>query len=189
MIDLTDLKAHLGGDARTDPDRDTVLLALEIAAVDFVQRETSRYFAVSTEHTEYIDGEDDRELWLNERPSATTSVHVRAEIGDDWTEILAGDSDGFELRGARLLRKGGAVWERGCEYRIIYDFGYAPGLEPSEIRQLVTDLVAHRWRQRGIEGHASGRLGDYGFTASDLEAIPGAREVLDRWTWPGVGVG
>lgn len=190
MIELPALKAHLGTDAvRADPDRDTVLSSLEAAAVDFVQRETGRYFGASTTFTEYIDGEDDREIWLNEPASSVTSVHERCDIGDVWEEIAEGDSDGWELRDARLLRKGGCVWERGSEYRVIYDFGYAAGSEPGEIRQLVTDLVAHRYRQRGIEGHASGKLGDYGFTSADLDAITGARQVLERWTWPGVGVG
>lgn len=190
MIELADLKAHLGTDqVKHDPDRDTVLPKFEAAAVDFVQRETGRYFGASSSFTEYLEGEDDRELWLNEPADSITSVHERCDIGDTWEEILEGDSDGWELRDARLLRKGGCVWQRGYEYRVIYSFGYAAGSEPAEIRQLVTDLVALRWRQRGIEGHTSGKLGDYGFTVSDLEAIPGAAEILERWTWPGVGVG
>lgn len=182
MISLDDLKAHLGTDqVKLDPDRDTVLPALEAAAVDFVERETGRHFSASATFTDYLDGSGTRDIWLREAPSNITSVHERCEIGDDWEEIVEGDADGFELRGRQLLRKGGCTWERGYEYRAIYDFGYTGGQEPKDIRQLVTDLVALRWRQRGIEGHASGTQGSYSFTVSDLESIPGASEVIDRW--------
>lgn len=191
MINVDVLKAHLGTDqVKTDPDRDTVLPLLEAAAVDFVQQETGRHFGASTTITEYVDGNGDRAIWIGEAPASLTSVHVHDQPGDDWEEILAGDADGFELRGRRVIRKGGACWERCREYRFVYDFGYAAGAEPPEIRDLVTQIVAVRWRQRGIEGHVSGSIGDYSFgtamtrpwSPSEIyAAIPAAQEIIDRW--------
>jgi len=190
MIALADLKAHLRSlEVKVDPDRDTVLASLEAGAVAFVEGETDRHFGTTITITEYLQGTADDTLWLKEAPSAVTSVEERSEVGGTWTEIDTADSDGWELRSHQVLRKGGNVWERGYEYRVVYDFGYTSGSEPAEIRQLVTDLVSFRWRQRGLEGHASGAMSGYSFTLSDIEAIPGAEQVLERWRWPGVGVG
>lgn len=189
MIELSALKAHLRSEeVKLDPDRDTILASLEAGAVAFVEGETERYFQASTTFTLYLIGNGQRELWLPEAPSAITSIEERSEVGEAWTEIDSADDDGWELRSHQVLRKGGNVWERGYEYRVVYDFGYTAGSEPAEIRQLVIDLVALRWRQRGIEGHASGAMGGYSFTISDLNAIPGAAEVLERWRWPGLEV-
>lgn len=183
MIELAELKAHLGADqVKTDPDRDTVLTGFEAAAVAFVEGETDRYFGTDSVLTEYLEGSGSGELRLNEKPAALTSVHERTEVADAWTEILDTSTNGWELQGLAVLRKGGC-WERGTSYRVIYSFGYAAGQEPAEIRMLVIDLVKMRWRQRGVEGHASGRIGDYGFTLSDIESVPGASEILDRWRW------
>lgn len=183
MIELSELKAHLGADqVKTDPDRDTVLAGFEAAAVAFVEGETGRHFGAAAAFTEYLDGSGSVELRLNEKPTSLTSVHERLDAADAWTEILTASTNGWELQGLAVLRKGGC-WERGTSYRVIYSFGYAAGSEPAEIRMLVIDLVKMRWRQRGVEGHASGRIGDYGFTLSDIEAIPGATEILDRWRW------
>lgn len=184
MIQLSELKQHLGSaELATVPDADAVLVGLEEHAVDFLERETERHFGPSATHVEYLDGTGTRELFLNEAPAAITSVEYRCEIGDDWTELEAADSDGWELRGRRLLRKGGHAWERDEEYRVTYNFGYAEGGEPAEIRGLVIDLVAHRWRQRGIEGHSSGGLGDYRFSTADLDGVHLGHERLERWRW------
>lgn len=184
MILLSELKQHLGsGELATVPDADAVLVGLEEHAVDFLERETGRHFGPSQTHIEHLDGSGGRELFLNEAPGAITSVEYRCEIGDDWTALASSSSDGWELRDRRLLRKGGYVWARDEEYRVTYDFGYAEGEEPPEIRGLVIDLVAHRWRQRGIEGHSSGGLGDYRFSAADLDGVHLGNERLDRWRW------
>lgn len=182
MITVAVLKAHLGTESvKHDPDRDVVLVDLEAAAVAFVQRETGRYFGEAQTFTEYFDGHGAVELFLKESPAALTSVHERCDPGDSWVEITDSSDDGWELRGLKLLRKGGSVWEVGSEYRVIYDFGFTEGQEPADIRMLVIDLVKFWYRQRGVEGHVSGRIGDYGFTLGDLENIPGAMNTIESW--------
>lgn len=187
MIQLAELKAHLGTAAvETDPDADTVLVSLEERAVSFVERETRRHFGPSEPHVEHLEGTGTPRLWLRENPSSITSIEYRSSIGGDWTEIEEIADDGWELRQDRVLRKSGAFWDRDFEFRVTYDFGYASGSEPAEIRGLVIDLVAMRWRQRGLEGQGSGKIGDYGYAVSDIEAIPGARDIFRRWRRPEV---
>ena len=196
MIELDELKAHIGSaEVAGHPDVDTVLAALEERAVAFLEGATERHFGASKTFTLYFDGTGSGTLWLPEKPAAITSVHEREAVGDAWDEIVGADADGFELRGARLLRKGDEVWERGHEYRVMFDFGYTAGQEPDDIRGLVKDLVALAWRRRGVEGFASGNIGDFTFstaatrpwTPSDLDTIPLAREIIDNWRWVGVG--
>lgn len=193
MIDLADLKAWLG-----DPQGenvDALLTALEARAVDLVENETERYFGTSTTHTEILKGDATRRLWLNEAPSSLTSIEERYRPGYTWTAITEGDSDGWELRQpksssgvASVHRKNGHVWLWEYEYRVVYEFGYAAGNEPPEIRQAVLDLVALAYRGRGKEGLRSENIGDYSYTAlrrADGSAgafgVPGLTRTLSRW--------
>lgn len=188
MIALADLKAWLG-----DPQGagvDDLLTALEARAVDLVESETERYFGTSTTHTELLAGDATPRLWLNEAPSELTSIEERYRPGDAWTAIAEGDADGWELRQpksasgvASVLRKNGHVWLWGHEYRVIYDFGYAAGNEPGEIRQAVLDLVALQFQDRGKQGFRSERIGDYSYTLADGAGhlTPSVKRTLSRW--------
>ena len=191
MITIPLLQQWLG-----QPDEDgltDLLTTLEERAVDIVLEETERRFGVAASLTEYIIGDGNRTLRLNENPTAITSVAERLHVGDAWTTITEGDSDGFELRApktssptgkAKLLRKDGIVWRYGFEYRVIYSFGYVAGSEPGAIRQAVFDLVSLKYHGRGREGLQAFRAGDVSwtqFSADDILAVPGLKRTLARW--------
>lgn len=189
MIDLPDLLEWLGSPTGVD----SLLVALEARAVDIVERETERHFGTSETFTEILQGTGRTTLWLNEAPSAVTSVEYRTYVGEDWTTITASADDGYELQdptsdsgGARLLRKGGFLWTRGYDFRVIYDFGYAAGSEPPEIRQAVIDLVTAKYRQRERQGLKSETIGEYSYTTDsmgtgDIASVPGLKRALSRW--------
>lgn len=191
MISVPDLKAWL-----QQPDEEgltELLTSLEERAVDIVLQETERHFDVAAALTEYRIGAGTRTLQLNENPTAITSVEERLNVGDAFTAIVEGDSDGFELRPpktsaiaskATLLRKGGIVWRFGWEHRIIYSFGYVAGSEPGAIRQAVMDLVALKYLQRGKEGLQAYRAGDVAwtqFSGDDVLRVPGLKRTLALW--------
>ncbi len=192
MIAIDDLKEFLG-----HPDADgvtDVLTVLEAMAVELVQDETGRYFGAEVTRTEYIDGDGTRDLHLAENPTAITSVGQRRHIGDSYTTITEGNTDGFEIRAptsgsgrARLLRKGALGWYEGYEHRVIYEFGYTAGAEPDRIRQAVTDLVALKWNSRGREGLRSWNAGGVqwaqftSITALDVQIIPGLTRTFGLW--------
>ncbi len=191
MISIALLKEWLG-----QPDEDglsTLLTALEERAVDIVLEETERHFSVAAALTEYMIGPGTRTLRLNENPTAITSVSERLRVGDSWTAITEGDSDGFELRApktsspsgkAKLLRKDGLAWLYDYEYRVIYSFGYVAGSEPGPIRQAVFDLVSLKYHGRGREGLQAFKAGDVAwtqFSADDVLAVPGLKRTLARW--------
>ncbi len=192
MILIDTLKEHLGHpDAEGVTD---VLTVLEAMAVELVQDETGRYFGASTTRTEYIDGDGTRDLHLAENPTAITSVGQRRHVGDSFTTITEGNTDGFELRAptsgsgrARLLRKAALGWYDGYEHKVIYEFGYAALAEPARIRQAVTDLVALKWNSRGREGLRSWAAGGVqwaqftSITSLDVHLIPGLSRTLALW--------
>ncbi len=177
------------------PGASDLLVTLEARAVDIITSETERYFGASTVHSEIISGEGCDRIWLNEAPTAVTSVEERCGAGDDWTAIDGAGSDGWELRApvsisgvTTLHRKNGLTWLFGHEYRVTYSFGYASGSEPAEIRQAVLDLVALKYNERGREGLRSETIGDYSWTAladsmgnRDLRAVPGWGSMVRRW--------
>lgn len=194
MITLPDLKDWLEVEG---DEADDLLTSLEARAVEFVERETGRYFGALENVTEILCGDGGGKLRLAEVPtSIPASVQERAYVGADATTITASDDDGYELRTltlpssnlAYLLRKGGCVWARGFEYSVTYERGYAAGDEPGDIRQLVLDLVQVKWAMRDAGGGVfrSESLGPYSYTLADLSRLPGyraedAQATIQRW--------
>lgn len=164
MITLTDLKLALQIPSATTT-HDAYLEDLEAVAVAYVERVTGRYLGPEIAAQVFIvEGSGTASLFLPERASAVTAVASRAYEGGDETTIATGDDDGWTLRlphgathGTRLIRKGGAVWERGTEYKVTATIGYdetsaASGpnnvAAPAEDRGDVTSLVAHWFENR-----------------------------------------
>lgn len=187
MIAIADLTQWLQA-----PDGDIALLSdLEPRAVAFVERSTGRHFGVSQAFVEILEGRGTDTLWLNEEPASITSVRERAQTGDSWTTVVEADADGFELRGARLIRKGVSKWTDGYEVEVTYNFGYAVDAEPGEIRQLVIDLVKLKYDLRDVEqGLESEKVGPVavsyanGEFTGELAQIPWVNETLAAWRRP-----
>ena len=186
MIEIGELADWLG------VDDDATLVLLEERTVAFVEQTTGRHFGPEQTFTEILRGTSDDTLWLNEEPSALSSVEWRDDVGDSWTAIAAGDSDGWELQGPRLRRKGGFTWRWNREYRVIYDFGYATDAEPGEIRQAVLDLTKLVYDQReinlalssekkGTQQYTRGTVG--GSMVDLLMTLPWVKETLTHWRW------
>lgn len=179
MISVAELRAWLKAPEADDP----ILEQLEAAAVAFVERQTSRYFGPVQETTETLDGSGRVVLWLSEPPTKVEAVTLTLStiaIGDSTQEL---GPDDYEVEGRKLVRKHG-IWPKGERaVRVHYTRGYAPGEEPADIRQVVIDLVAARYRQRGSEGIASKKVGDLAitFTAADAARVPGVAATLAAW--------
>lgn len=191
MIEIEELRDWLGNP--DEPNVTAMLEALEVAAVQLVEDETGRFFdgLPATSHTEFIEGDGTRNLHLNENATAITSVDRRLNIGDTYEAITEGASDGFEIRPpeheagrATLLRKAG-VWLDGYEHRVVYDFGYAVGTEPTRIRQAVKDLVALKYHGRGREGLKSWSAAGVSWTSifddNDILKVGGLTQTI--WLW------
>lgn len=126
------------------------ILALEAAAVAYIERQTGRYYGPERAHTEVVTGTGGTRLFL-EGPvlsdvydvAQITSVNEALYPGSEQTEIVGNEDDGFVVRTDVLYRKGGGIWLRGYEYEVVYQQGYAEGQEPADIRQAVVQLVTH----------------------------------------------
>lgn len=194
MIQPSELTAWLGSPDETG--LTGILVPLEERAVEVIERETMRYFGASTTHTEIIVGGGTSKLRLRERPSAITSVEERQRPGDPWVSVTEAADDGWELDDTprsptpyTLLRKNGIPWRRGYQYRVVYEFGYAEGEEPGDIRQAVMDIVAVKYQERGREGVRGETIGDYSYsimatargTRELMTMVPGLAETIARW--------
>lgn len=188
MIAIDDLLSWLGNPG--EPNVLTVLEALEGMAVDIVQRETGRYFGPVVEHVELLSGVGTARLRLRERPDEVALVEHRMRPGDAWADV-----DGFELYtlpratvGSELVRTGHQRWLLGHEYQATYNFGYAEGEEPGEIRAAVMDVVDLLYHDRTRKGLRSESIGDYSYTAlvgatgrGDIMAAAGHGSTLVKW--------
>lgn len=127
------------------------LVTLEGQAVAYAQKRLGFYIGAEEEVTEYLEGTGTSRLWLPDNvATAPTSVIERTSPGAaSSTTITESASDGFVVRGRKLIRKARLAWHLGYEYEVAYTRGYAEGEEPEVVRSIVTDLVLH-WFERRI---------------------------------------
>lgn len=180
MIELEVLKEHLGIE-EADESQDDFVTRLEAAAVAYVQNQTGWFFGEEDEAVVYLRGTGTSRLWLKQPPTDVSEVLKLTHAGDTGTEVVAEDDDGFVVRGAQLIRKANLEWDKDYEYRVTFDRGYEANAEPADIRQLVIDLVAAKYGQRGKEGMKSETYGGYSYTFADadVQQVMGARDVID----------
>ena len=130
--------------------QDPYLKGLELAAVDFLNAKSDRYYGpVEAGFREYLIGHGTTVLILEELPGGTLTVTEHVLAGDTGTVIVAGDDDGYLVRDRQLVRRGGHRWVPGYEYEAQYDRGYESGKEPARARQFVTGCVVH-WNERRV---------------------------------------
>jgi hypothetical protein len=194
MISLDELRIALDIDSSVDED---ILEKLEAAAVAFVERETGWHFVGVDDVVEVVTGDGSDRLRLRGMvTTAPATVSEAAYVGATPTTITATASDGYELRTKGvpvnriyLVRKQGYVWHDGYEYTVTADRGYTAGAEPTEIRELVRDLVLLKWNERDAAGGVfrSESIGPYTYTAGDLSRLSSeagtmpAASVLAHW--------
>lgn len=186
MIPVGDLQLHLGvGDSDAE-----LLAQLELAAVAFMERETSRFFGDAAAYTEVIIGNGTPRLWLAERPDddVLATVLERRYAGGTETTITATDDNGFVLRSddtnlAQLVRKGSLIWRSGWEYEATYQRGYTTRSAPADVKQAVIDLVVLGYEdsKKGEQGPiVSETLGDYSYRLADTRTTDTDAGMGDR---------
>lgn len=129
--------------------QDGYLKDLELAAVAFLGSASGRYYGPPDPgYVQNSMGHGSRELILEEPPNDAPTVVEHQLPGDAGAAIVAGDSDGYLVRGRTLVRKAGLVWTAGYEYAVTFSRGYASGQEPAVARQFVTGLVVYWFERR-----------------------------------------
>lgn len=148
MIDLATLKLHL----KVDPDitvDDPLIIAMEEAAVAYIQNETGRYYGESGEITEVLSAFGWGPITLQTAPEPDSiytpiTVEKRTLLSGDWEVVDAAD---YEIDGNRLFPR--VFWTPGARtIRITYTGGYDEGAEPADIQQAVRELVARMYKYR-----------------------------------------
>ena len=169
MIDPDVLLDYLGA----QPEQEELVMAMEAAAVAMLERQTGRYFGPVRDQEVVLSGDCGRTLYL-EGPvvlGSVVSVDERYYIGAEPNAIELDASDGYVVRGDRLLRAGGLGW---CyEYTVAYEQGYARGEEPADVREAVKQLT--RWQyqaqqaaaESGVGAYQSETIGDYSYQLAD----------------------
>lgn len=182
MIPIEELRRNIAGVQTSELE---ALRQMEAAAVAHLERLTNRYFGPPRETIEHVRSNDGYTLWLDGPIVSIATVDERTYIGGDATAIVEGESDGFVVRGDKLLRAGGLGWP--YEYEVAYQQGYTACEEPDDVRRAVIELV--RWlyqlRSAGGCGFLSETLGDYSYElrmGDDWRtAVPFAAQVVNTY--------
>lgn len=155
MISLADLILHL----KVETDLDNELIEeYEAAAVNIVQDQSGRYFGPLKLATEHFDvcRFDQRTLLLKD-PARLEDISASPAITAPIVEELEGsvyavvDPDTYIVDGDFLVRLND-YWPYGQRsVKVTYWVGYAQGSEPADVRAVVMEIVAHKYRNRGDE--------------------------------------
>jgi hypothetical protein len=196
MIPLARLLAWLQLSA--DDLDETETQALEDAlerALAWVSGETRRYFGPVAEFVERRTGSG-RTLWLDEIPLLDAEADpprvltVERRVDEVWTAYDPA-ADEYELLGHLLYRsEGWPCQEYGL--RVTMWAGYEAGEIPGDVEQLVLELVATWWRDRGNENLRSETIGGYSYTrwgpTMTGDEMPSQwAATLQRWRWARIG--
>lgn len=140
-------------------DDDELIQELERNAVTIVESATGYRFPAEGDVVEYVKGTGTADLYLALTPTAEPSqVLERTDVGDTGTAITAAQSDGWVVRGTKLVRKAG-FWTLGAEYQVTYPGGFEPENEPGDVRQAVMQITGILYRGRGKDGFKSETVG------------------------------
>lgn len=182
MIPANELRVYVRATAADDQ----VLAQLELGAVAFIENDTGRYFGAPAETVETISGPMAGSLWLSDKPAIDPDTGdpllvVEEWSGSVWSVVVASD---YRIVGNALVSTG--VWTYGTNnYRATFTRGYEEGAEPADIRDLVMQLVASKWKARGNEGMKSETISGYSYTRADVPDPITYDRTLEHWRgWP-----
>jgi hypothetical protein len=150
VIPLQDLKLHLKVDADVTAD-DTLIVAMEEAAVAYLQNETGRYFGESGEITEILSANGWASIWLQAAPITDDEDYFpfllerRSTPSGDWEVV---DSTDYEVDGYRLYPLSYWTPARRTLRATYYSSAYAEGAEPPDVQQAVRELVTRMYKYR-----------------------------------------
>lgn len=168
MIALATLRAHL---KEPDASENGLIRAYEQAAVQYVEKETGRYFGAPAPRTDYRTGAGQQEIWLSEVPTGVVTVT---------RDGAAVDAAEFSTRERRLRHT--SAWGTAAypvDLVIAYEAGYTESgageevdiAAPADIRAAVLELVAR------MHGYRSPIV-----TGTIVAQLPhGVRETLNHW--------
>jgi hypothetical protein len=179
------------------PEDDTPEAEVALATADrvltWIEVTTDRHFREPKEFVLRLNGEGIGGLWLPELPiddgESIPELLLEIELLENGTWSIVPEDD-YELvttgvTGPYLVEHKDE-WPMGRRnIRVTFTAGYEFGELPGDIEQLVLEMVAHRYRERGNEGLRSETIGGYSYSRADMGGTEEFREdwktTLARW--------
>lgn len=178
MIAAATAREHLG---LTSAD-DAALVVMIGGATAYLGHALNRYLGPPLVRVELKDGLGTDTVYLDHpitaAPETELSVEKRAGPFSTWVAVAAED---VVQEGQRVI--GRSAWPEGRgTVRVIYEAGYQAEEGPAELRQLVLELVALRWREQGEESpKLAETLGDYSYTNGAVQALATWEATVAGW--------
>jgi hypothetical protein len=177
VILLDELKTYLG---LADGEQDPLLEGMIERATALVGRELGGYWFGAPRGVMELYTGGRPIIWLNQLPTPGTEVAVfvrDAEAVGIWELVPPAT---YELANTRLYRP--LPWPEGQgAVRVVCTVGWPAGQGPTDVQDVVWELVVARYRGKGREHVASESLVDYSYSRRDLDETAGWRGVLRRW--------
>ena len=175
MISLTAILSWL--ELSSEAAQDAILQRLIDGATAAVGRELGRYLGPPVETTEVHRTQGSRLVLLHDVPSegSTFVVESRVRPGDAWETVSSTDY-AVDGRGLRFGYHQPFGW-----VRVTYTHGFTVDEGPTELADLIRDLVTEAWTADASSDLQSERLGDYSYTRAQVTGTVGWEAVVRGW--------
>jgi hypothetical protein len=146
----------------------------------FLERETGRIFHAA-DYTEYLDGNDERFIWLDQFPVNTLTSLQIVEIDGTVVQTLVNGVDFVAYLTTGKLDSLGR-WTRGARnIKIVYNAGYAALTFPQDLKALALNMIEHAISKKGKQGISQLSIGKYSVTYTEGSIPAELKAQLDRF--------
>lgn len=184
LVSLAEVKSFIEGSTTGTTGFDSNYEAVVDAVSLYFNNYTGRHLKSST-FTEYYDGNDSREMHLNQYPITSTSVTVTIDPTYAFTTDLTIDSSDIQI-----YANEGKIWLYDDEFeegnrniKVVYTAGYTSSQMPPDLKRAALETCLVFWNREDKKDRVGVRTESFEGGSRTYESdIPwGAKQILDYY--------
>ena len=184
LLTLAEVKSYIEGSSTGTTTFDANYENIIDSVSLYFNNYTGRHLKAST-FTEYYDGNDDKDLVLNQYPITSTSVTVTIDPTYTFTTDLTVDSSDIRIYAAegRIWRYDGEFAEGNQNVKVVYTAGYTSSAMPGDLKRAALETALVFWNREDKKDRVGVRTESFEGGSRTYESdIPwGAKQVLDYY--------
>jgi len=184
LLTLAEVKSYIEGSTTGSTTYDANYGNIIDSVSLYFNNYTGRHLKSST-FTEYYDGNDDRDLVLNQYPITSTSVTVTIDPVYLFTTDLTVDSSDIRIYAdeGRIWRYDGEFEEGNQNVKVVYTAGYTSSGMPGDLKRAALETALVFWNREDKKDRVGVRTESFEGGSRTYETdIPwGAKQVLDYY--------
>lgn len=187
---LTDaeISEYLGLDKYKESYNSALIWRLVNSASRFIAKATQNKFLATTAYADTFSGNGKTTIYLDYAPLTSTISTIYYWNGSAWADTgLTAFSQ--ENSNGRLYFTDGSVFTKGLDnYKVSYNYGYAVGSIPEDIKECCALIVGHKLKkfEMGLHRTNSRNVGEQSFVFSEKAIPDDAKAIINQYKrWKG----